>query len=98
MQPPAVFAAHHLLRMPCVAAERHCFDGFMFQVCWGPAVHAMGVVLEHAEVEATVRAALDGLKLACQVRSQHITAVVDGAGWSSCACSCNWRSSLGALS
>lgn len=48
----------------CFLAVRHCFDTMMFRLVWGQAVHAMGVVLEHAETDAVARAALDGLRTA----------------------------------
>lgn len=57
------------LPLSCVyvcAAVRHSFDTMMFRTIWGPCVHALGVVLEHAEGEATARAALDGLQLAAR--------------------------------
>jgi hypothetical protein len=47
-------------------AVRHSFDTMMFRSIWGPCVHALGVVLEHAEGEATARAALEGLQLAAR--------------------------------
>lgn len=49
-----------------VCTVRHSFDTMMFRSIWGPCVHALGVVLEHAEGEATARAALDGLQLAAR--------------------------------
>jgi len=51
---------------PPPLAVRHSFDTVMFRSIWGPCVHALGVVLEHAEGEATARAALDGLQLAAR--------------------------------
>lgn len=53
---------HVCLCCPC--AVRHCFDTMMFRLVWGQSVHAMGVVLEHAETDAVARAALDGLRTA----------------------------------
>jgi hypothetical protein len=49
-----------------VPAVRHAFDTMMFRSIWGPCVHALGVVLEHADGEAAARAALDGLQLAAR--------------------------------
>jgi hypothetical protein len=52
-----------MLSLPAV---RHSFDTMMFRSIWGPCMHALGVVLEHAEGEVLARAALDGLQLAAR--------------------------------
>ena len=52
----------------------------MFKTMWGPAVHAMGVVLEHADTEPAIRAALDGLRTATRLASHfEVDGVADSA-------------------
>lgn len=79
-------------------AVRHSFDTVMFRGIWGPSVHALGVVLEHADSEGTAGAALQGLQLAARwvlFESQSLALCVcvccgrGGGVWGSRACS--WR-------
>ncbi|WIA18254.1 hypothetical protein OEZ85_009722 [Tetradesmus obliquus] len=61
-------------------AVRHCFDTMMFRLVWGQSVHAMGVVLEHAETDAVARAALDGLRTATRLAAHYdVEGVADSA-------------------
>ncbi|KAF8061912.1 hypothetical protein HT031_004172 [Scenedesmus sp. PABB004] len=61
-------------------AVRHCFDTMMFRLVWGQAVHAMGVVLEHADSDAVARAALEGLRTATRLAAHYdVEGVADSA-------------------
>lgn len=66
-------------QMLSAAAGHELFSTSMFRLIWGPAVHAMCVLLDNCDSEAVAKDALHGLRLAAKIAAQHeIEDVADG--------------------
>lgn len=66
-------------------AAQASFNSYMFHIMWGPAVHAMSVVMEYSDSGAVTDMALEGLRLAVRIAgSFDIDDVADGVALALC--------------